>query len=191
MQRVGELLDLQAQTAALEGCAAGAAGRRWVASGPHRPDPTGRAGRQRHGCVLEIDLDLCARILDQETDRLHLVGNVDPGKILPPIPHRAASEKLERQQQPVEDAGARGIAERRADLGQVGAGFPTLDLAKIRADFPILAREIHGSPLVYLDSAATSQKPQEVIDAVDLVTEMVEVKHYYRKGVMARDGIER
>ena len=33
--------------------------------------------------------------------------------------------------------------------------------------------------------------PQEVIDAADLVTEMVEVKHYYRKGVMARDGIER
>ena len=33
--------------------------------------------------------------------------------------------------------------------------------------------------------------PQEVIDAVDLVTEMVEIKHYYRKGVMARDGIER
>lgn len=42
----------------------------------------------------------------------------------------------------------------------------TLDLAKIRADFPILAREIHGSPLVYLDSAATSQKPQAVIDAI-------------------------
>lgn len=33
--------------------------------------------------------------------------------------------------------------------------------------------------------------PQEVIDAVDLVTEMAEIKHYYRKGVMARDGIER
>ena len=42
----------------------------------------------------------------------------------------------------------------------------TLDLAKIRADFPILAREIHGSPLVYLDSAATSQKPQIVIDTI-------------------------
>ncbi len=41
-----------------------------------------------------------------------------------------------------------------------------LDLAKVRADFPILAREIHGSPLVYLDSAATSQKPQAVIDAI-------------------------
>lgn len=33
--------------------------------------------------------------------------------------------------------------------------------------------------------------PQEVIDAADLVTEMVEIKHYYEKGVPARDGIER
>jgi len=33
--------------------------------------------------------------------------------------------------------------------------------------------------------------PKEVIDAADLVTEMAEIKHYYRKGVMARDGIER
>jgi len=33
--------------------------------------------------------------------------------------------------------------------------------------------------------------PQEVIEAADLVTEMVEIKHYYRKGVPARDGIER
>lgn len=41
-----------------------------------------------------------------------------------------------------------------------------LDSARIRADFPITSREIHGSPLVYLDSAATSQKPQAVIDAL-------------------------
>jgi cysteine desulfurase / selenocysteine lyase len=40
------------------------------------------------------------------------------------------------------------------------------DVAAIRADFPILAREIDGSPLVYLDSANTSQKPQAVIDAM-------------------------
>jgi cob(I)alamin adenosyltransferase len=33
--------------------------------------------------------------------------------------------------------------------------------------------------------------PQEIIDAADLVTEMVEVKHYYEKGVDARKGIER
>ncbi|HCI81244.1 MAG TPA: cysteine desulfurase [Ktedonobacter sp.] len=37
----------------------------------------------------------------------------------------------------------------------------------IRADFPILAREVHGKPLVYLDSTASSQKPQMVIDAMD------------------------
>ncbi len=36
----------------------------------------------------------------------------------------------------------------------------------IRADFPILGRQAHGEPLVYLDSAATTQKPQAVIDAV-------------------------
>lgn len=36
----------------------------------------------------------------------------------------------------------------------------------IRKDFPLLAREVHGKPLCYLDSASTSQKPQAVIDAV-------------------------
>jgi cysteine desulfurase/selenocysteine lyase len=41
-----------------------------------------------------------------------------------------------------------------------------LDLAKIRGDFPILAERIHGKPLVYLDNAATSQKPRAVINAI-------------------------
>ena len=40
-----------------------------------------------------------------------------------------------------------------------------LDVAKIRQDFPILSRLIHGKPLVYLDNAATSQKPRVVLDA--------------------------
>jgi cysteine desulfurase / selenocysteine lyase len=40
-----------------------------------------------------------------------------------------------------------------------------LDVARIRADFPILERTVNGKPLVYLDSAATSQKPRQVIDA--------------------------
>jgi cysteine desulfurase/selenocysteine lyase len=43
------------------------------------------------------------------------------------------------------------------------AGF---DVERIRADFPILRRQIHGRPLVYLDNAATTQKPQAVIDAL-------------------------
>jgi cysteine desulfurase/selenocysteine lyase len=42
---------------------------------------------------------------------------------------------------------------------------PVLDLAAIRADFPLLGERIGDAPLVYLDSAATSQKPQAVIDA--------------------------
>ena len=43
---------------------------------------------------------------------------------------------------------------------------PAFDVLKIRADFPALAQEAHGHPLVYLDNAATSQKPSAVIDAV-------------------------
>jgi cysteine desulfurase/selenocysteine lyase len=41
-----------------------------------------------------------------------------------------------------------------------------LDVTKIREDFPVLRQTVHGKPLVYLDSAATAQKPYAVIDAV-------------------------
>jgi cysteine desulfurase / selenocysteine lyase len=41
-----------------------------------------------------------------------------------------------------------------------------LDIEKVRADFPILARKIHGKRLVYLDNAATTQKPKAVIDSL-------------------------
>jgi len=41
-----------------------------------------------------------------------------------------------------------------------------LDPAALRGDFPILEREVHGKPLVYLDSANTSQKPRQVLDAM-------------------------
>ena len=43
----------------------------------------------------------------------------------------------------------------------------SIDWTRIRADFPLLQREVHGKPLVYLDSANTGQKPAAVIDAVD------------------------
>ena len=45
-------------------------------------------------------------------------------------------------------------------------GLPVLDVARVRADFPILRRQVRGQPLVYLDNAATTQKPQAVIDAI-------------------------
>ena len=41
-----------------------------------------------------------------------------------------------------------------------------LDIHKIRQDFPILSREVYGKPLVYLDNAATSQKPRCVIETI-------------------------
>lgn len=45
--------------------------------------------------------------------------------------------------------------------------MPPLDLAKVRSDFPILGTSVNGRPLVYLDNAATSQKPRQVLDVLD------------------------
>ena len=47
-----------------------------------------------------------------------------------------------------------------------GTGVAALDLTRIRADFPALHQEAHSKPLVYLDNAATTQKPRAVIEAV-------------------------
>ena len=47
------------------------------------------------------------------------------------------------------------------------SGVRTFDVQRVRADFPILAEKVHGKPLVYLDSANTSQKPQAVLRAMD------------------------
>ena len=46
----------------------------------------------------------------------------------------------------------------------------TLDIHKIRADFPVLDQQVNGSSLIYFDNAATTQKPKSVIDALS---------HYY------------
>jgi len=52
----------------------------------------------------------------------------------------------------------------------------SFDLTRVRADFPILTREINGQPLAYLDSAASAQKPQVVIDTES---------HFYQHGYAA------
>jgi len=49
------------------------------------------------------------------------------------------------------------------DMRDAGVEF---DVQKVRRDFPILRRRVRGKTLIYLDSAATSQKPQVVIDAI-------------------------
>jgi cysteine desulfurase / selenocysteine lyase len=48
---------------------------------------------------------------------------------------------------------------------------PKLDAARLRADFPIFERPSHGKPLAFLDSAASSQKPRQVLDAMNLFYE--------------------
>ncbi|HKH84695.1 MAG TPA: cysteine desulfurase [Gemmatimonadales bacterium] len=57
-----------------------------------------------------------------------------------------------------------GSAIRQASSEDVSR--PPFDVDRVRADFPILQRKVRGKPLVYLDNAATSQKPRSVIDAV-------------------------
>jgi cysteine desulfurase/selenocysteine lyase len=47
-----------------------------------------------------------------------------------------------------------------------GSAAPAYDLDRVRADFPILAQKVHGRPLVYLDNAASTQKPRAVMDAI-------------------------
>ena len=48
----------------------------------------------------------------------------------------------------------------------VATARPALQAERLRADFPIFEQEIHGKPLAYLDSAVTSQKPRQVLDAM-------------------------
>ena len=61
---------------------------------------------------------------------------------------------------------------RRARLGAaVQTTATSFDVERVRADFPILREPVHGRPLVYLDNAATSQKPEAVIQAMCIITD--------------------
>jgi cysteine desulfurase/selenocysteine lyase len=62
-------------------------------------------------------------------------------------------------------AGAAAGAAEGAAAGAAAKATPGYDVARVRRDFPILATTVHGKPLVYLDSAATSQKPTPVLEA--------------------------
>ncbi|MCC6158520.1 MAG: cysteine desulfurase [Deltaproteobacteria bacterium] len=53
----------------------------------------------------------------------------------------------------------------------MGSPAPRLDVEAIRRDFPILARQVHGKPLVYLDNAASTQKPHLVLEATNTFLE--------------------
>jgi cysteine desulfurase / selenocysteine lyase len=68
----------------------------------------------------------------------------------------------------------------------ISAHREALDVATVRRDFPILRQRIHGKPLVYLDNAATTQKPQAVLDA--LVHYYVEENANVHRGVHSLSG---
>jgi len=54
----------------------------------------------------------------------------------------------------------------REDVRGTAGAAPALDVERVRADFPLLARTVRGKPLVYLDNAATTQKPRVVIETL-------------------------
>ncbi len=56
----------------------------------------------------------------------------------------------------------------QAAVARAAAPAPRYDVARVRSEFPILARQVNGKPLVYLDSAASSQQPLAVLRAVEL-----------------------
>ena len=62
-----------------------------------------------------------------------------------------------------------------------------LDIESIRKEFPILAREVHGKPLVYFDNGATTQKPQCVLDRI-MRSYMLENSNIHR-GVHYLSGV--
>lgn len=59
--------------------------------------------------------------------------------------------------------------------------LPDFDAAAIRSDFPILSREVYGRPLVYLDNAATTQKPRAVVEAI--------ANEYYNENANVHRGV--
>ena len=65
--------------------------------------------------------------------------------------------------------------------------------ADIKADFPVLQQQVHGKPLIYLDSGNTSQKPQAVIDAMNDYYETTNANVHrgsYDLAVRATDALE-
>ena len=56
---------------------------------------------------------------------------------------------------------------KKSNIAEIQNQTECFDVEKIREDFPILHQEVNGKPLVYLDNAATSQKPKSVIDSIE------------------------
>ena len=98
-----------------------------------------------------------------------------------PHPRRRADRGLRR-------ARAGRAARARRLRGVPGVRMSTLDVSRIRKDFPILDIEVDGRPIVYLDSANTTQKPRPVIDAMTRFMETVVRAHQPQRLQAGRRG---
>lgn len=72
----------------------------------------------------------------------------------------------------------------------LATGSTAFDVERIRRDFPILRREVHGKPLVWLDSAATAQKPQVVIDRMSRFYEYENSNIHRGTHTLAEEGCD-
>src|SRR6058998_245125 len=66
-------------------------------------------------------------------------------------------------------------------MATVSLSATALDVTSIRRDFPILGTQVHGKPLIYLDNAATTQKPQVVLDRL--------VRYYTHENANVHRGV--
>src|SRR6185295_2281826 len=92
-------------------------------------------------------------------------------------PHRGGGDPRERHHLPPVaaspgrgDPGGPGVSA-TTNPAVPRAAAPALDVQRVRRDFPILGQTVHGKPLVYLDNAASAQKPRAVIAAEAAVYE--------------------
>jgi cysteine desulfurase/selenocysteine lyase len=81
----------------------------------------------------------------------------------PAGPPPAATERADRADRAATRPAAPPAVAAVAGAAAAGPGY---DLARVRADFPLLAQTVHGRPLVYLDNASSAQKPRAVLEAI-------------------------
>jgi cysteine desulfurase/selenocysteine lyase len=100
---------------------------------------------------------------------LHVETPQNPGAVSHALDYRAPStHDPERQARPLETVGGVPVlapADAPADVpGELNLSSYSFDVEAIRRDFPILREHVNGRPLIWFDNAATTQKPQSVID---------------------------
>src|SRR5690606_8963631 len=135
-------------------------------------DHVAEAPRRQRAVAAEVrggqEVALARRVLPDH--RHHAVGERDPsGDEVPERELRQRPQPHHGSLPPLVPGPARPDA---IPGGRLVASGVAIDTARLRADFPVLEREVNGRPLVYLDSAASSQKPRQVVEAMS--------DYYYR-----------